>query len=181
MVGRELSTVYPKLPANVGETVLELTGLGCRESGVRDIDLTLRKGEILGMAGLVGAGRTELARILFGLTPADFGTIRVAGKPVSIRSPIQAMKLGIAYVPEDRRHHGIILDMAVTGNVTLATLSQIARFGLVSFRRERILSESFVQRLAIKTESVDSEVGNLSCGTQQKVALARWLAASPKS
>ncbi len=180
MVGRELSTVYPKLPARVGETVLELAGVGCRESGVSDIDLTLRKGEILGLAGLVGAGRTELARILFGLTPPDSGTIWVAGQAVTIRSPIQAMKHGIAYVPEDRRHHGVILDMAVTRNVTLATLSRMARFGLLSFRRERILSESFVERLAIKTASVDSEVGNLSGGNQQKVALARWLAASPQ-
>jgi rhamnose transport system ATP-binding protein len=180
MVGRELNAIYPKAAVTLGETALELSGVGCRESGVQDIDLTLRRGEILGLAGLVGAGRTELARILFGLTPADTGTIRIAGKPVLIRSPIEAMRHGIAYVPEDRRHHGVILDMPVAENVTLATLSQIARLGMLSFRRERGVAESFVQRLGIKTDSVDAAVGNLSGGNQQKVALARWLAASPR-
>jgi rhamnose transport system ATP-binding protein len=158
---------------------LELSGIGCRESGVRDVDLSLRSGEIVGLAGLVGAGRTELAQVLFGLTPADAGSMRVHGKHASIRSPAQAMQLGIAYLPEDRRHHGVILDMPLTGNVTLAILSQIAKFGLLNFARERSLAESFVQQLGIKTGSIDETVGNLSGGNQQKVALARWLAASP--
>ncbi|HEV8061950.1 MAG TPA: sugar ABC transporter ATP-binding protein [Gemmataceae bacterium] len=179
MVGRELSAAYPKVPAQRGAVALELSGIGCRESGVRDVDLSLRSGEIVGLAGLVGAGRTELAQVLFGLTPADAGSMRVHGKHASIRSPAQAMQLGIAYLPEDRRHHGVILDMPLTGNVTLAILSQIAKFGLLNFARERSLAESFVQQLGIKTGSIDETVGNLSGGNQQKVALARWLAASP--
>ena len=179
MVGRELSSVYPKTSDSARRCVLELSGVGCRESGVRGVDLALRAGEIVGLAGLVGAGRTELASTLFGLTPADAGVIRVHGKPAAVRSPAQAMQLGIAYLPEDRRRHGVILDMPLTGNITLATLSQIAKFGLLNFRHERALAETYVRRLGIKTDSVDAPVGNLSGGNQQKVALARWLAASP--
>ena len=179
MVGRELSSVYPKTLCQIGDVVLELAGVGRRESGVRDVNLTLRAGEIVGLAGLVGAGRTELARILFGLTPGDAGMIHVHGQGVAMRSPTQAMQLGIAYLPEDRRRHGVILDMPLTGNVTLAILSQIARFGLLQFANERALAEMFVKRLGIKTDSVDAPVGNLSGGNQQKVALARWLASKP--
>ncbi len=179
MVGRELSAAYPKVQAQRGAVVLELSGVGCRESGVRDVNLSLRAGEIVGLAGLVGAGRTELAQILFGLNPADAGSMRVHGKTASIRSPGHAMKLGIAYLPEDRRRHGVVLDMPLTGNVTLAILSQVAKFGLLNFARERSLAESFVQQLGIKTDSIESPVGNLSGGNQQKVALARWLAARP--
>jgi rhamnose transport system ATP-binding protein len=179
MVGRELSGEYPKKAVEPGKVVIELTGLGCKESGIHNVDLTVRAGEIVGLAGLVGAGRTELARVLFGLTPADAGTIRLHGKPVRIRSAAQAMELGIAYLPEDRRQHGVILEMPVTGNIALAVLSDIAQFGIVNFRKERALAESFVERLGIKTDSVDTPVGNLSGGNQQKVALARWLAVNP--
>ena len=179
MVGRELSSVYPKTLPRLGDVVLELSGVGRRESGVRDVNLTLRAGEIVGLAGLVGAGRTELARILFGLTPGDVGVIHVHGQRVAARSPAQAMQLGIAYLPEDRRRHGVILDMPLTGNVTLAILSQLAKFGFLQFANERALAETFVKRLGIKTDSVDAPVGNLSGGNQQKVALARWLAANP--
>src|SRR5262249_5251367 len=111
MVGRELSAVFPKSRVERGEVVLEARGLGHRASGVKDVDLTVRAGEVLGLAGLVGAGRTELARILFGLTPADAGEIRLRGQEVAIESPAQAVALGIAHVPEDRRRHGVILEM----------------------------------------------------------------------
>jgi rhamnose transport system ATP-binding protein len=179
MVGRELSGEYPKKLVEPGKIVLELAGIGCLESGVRDVSLTVRAGEIVGLAGLVGAGRTELARVLFGLTPADAGTIRLHGKPVVVRSPAQAMELGIAYLPEDRRQHGVILDMPLSGNIALAVLSRIARFGLLNFAKERSLAETFVEQLGIKADSVDAPVVNLSGGNQQKVALARWLAVNP--
>ncbi len=143
------------------------------------MNLSVRAGEILGLAGLVCAGRTELARVLFGLTPADAGVIRLRQKPVIIDSPARAIDLGIAYVPEDRRRHGVILDMPVAANTTLATLSRIARLGWLDFRRERATARAFVERLAVKTASIDAPVGNLSGGNQQKVALARWLAAEP--
>src|SRR2546423_3192161 len=116
MVGRELAAVFPKTPVDIGAILLEVRNLGCRTVGVRDISLTVRAGEILGLAGLVGAGRTELARVLFGITPADSGTILLNGQPVHVHSPRQAVDHGIAYVPEDRRRHGVILEMPIAAN-----------------------------------------------------------------
>jgi rhamnose transport system ATP-binding protein len=179
MVGRELSAVFPKTPARLGEALLETRGLSCPSSGVRDINLSVRAGEIVGLAGLVGAGRTELAETLFGLTPAASGEIRLRGKPVVIDRPARAVELGIGYLPEDRRRHGVILEMSTAANTTLATLRAITRMGLLDFDRERATALRFVRQLAIKTRSLDAPVGNLSGGNQQKVALARWLAASP--
>ncbi len=180
MVGRELSAVFPKVAAEPGDLVLEASGLGCEASGVRGVDLIVRAGEVVGLAGLVGAGRTELARVLFGLTPADSGEIRFAGRPVVVDSPARAVALGLAYVPEDRRRHGVILEMSTAANATLATLRAHARLGLLDARRERTTASQFVRRLGIKTPSLDAPVGNLSGGNQQKVALARWLAAGPR-
>jgi rhamnose transport system ATP-binding protein len=179
MVGRELSAVFPKTDVPFGDVVLEVRGLGCRESGVHGVNLSVRAGEVLGLAGLVGAGRTELARVLFGLTPADAGEIRLRGRSVRVSSPARAVELGIAYVPEDRRQHGVILDMPVAANTTLATLRQVSWLGLLHFRREHDLAAEFVRRLSIKTPSVDTPAGTLSGGNQQKVALARWLAVQP--
>jgi rhamnose transport system ATP-binding protein len=179
MVGRDLSAVFPKQPAAIGDVVLECHGVGCSAVGVGDITLSVRAGEILGLAGLVGAGRTELARILFGLTPAEAGEIRLRGRHVVIDQPARAVELGIAYVPEDRRRHGVILDLPVAANATLAILRKIAAVGFLDFRRERAVAQDFVKRLGVKTASLDSPVGNLSGGNQQKVALARWLAADP--
>ena len=180
MVGRQLTAIFPKQEVPLGNVVLELRGLGCQEAGVSGVNLGLRAGEILGLAGLVGAGRTELARILFGLTPADTGEIRLRGQPVVIDSPARAVQQGIALVPEDRRRHGVILDMAVAPNASLAILEHISSFGWINFTRERINAQAFVWQLAIKTASVDTPVGDLSGGNQQKVALARWLAMKPK-
>jgi rhamnose transport system ATP-binding protein len=179
MVGRELSAVFPKTAVPIGDVVLAVDGLECKLSGVHGIHLEVRAGEILGLAGLVGAGRTELARVLFGLTPADQGSIRLRGRPVAIDSPGQAVALGIAYVPEDRRRHGVILEMSVAQNASLATLRAISNHGWLDFKGERALAAGFVARLGIKTTSIENPVGNLSGGNQQKVALARWLAAEP--
>jgi rhamnose transport system ATP-binding protein len=179
MVGRELSAVFPKTVAPCGDVVLEVRRLGCREAGVRDVTLSVRAGEILGLAGLVGAGRTELARVLFGITPADEGEILLRGRPVVIDEPGRAVELGIAYVPEDRRRHGVILEMPVAANATLAVLRKIARRGWIDFRREEEVAAKYVKRLGIKTASLEAPVSNLSGGNQQKVALARWLAAEP--
>jgi rhamnose transport system ATP-binding protein len=179
MVGRELSAVFPKRAVAPGEVVLEVRGLGCRASGVRGIDLAVRAGEILGLAGLVGAGRTELARVIFGLTPADAGQVFLRGSPARISSPARAVALGVAYVPEDRRHHGVVLDMSVAANTTLATLRAVSTLGILDSGRERRVAADFVRRLDVKAASIDDPVGNLSGGNQQKVALARWLAADP--
>jgi rhamnose transport system ATP-binding protein len=180
MVGRSLSAVFPKVEVEPGEVVLEAEGIGCRESGVRDVSLSVRSGEILGLAGLVGAGRTEAARILFGLTPADSGTIRVLGKAVAIDSPGDAVALGIGYVPEDRRRYGIIPPMSVADNATLATLGAISSGGLLDRDRARALASAMTAKMGVKTPSIDTPVGDLSGGNQQKVALARWLATDPR-
>jgi rhamnose transport system ATP-binding protein len=179
MVGRELSAVFPKSVAEPGAVVLEARGLGNAAAGVHDVDLDVRAGEVVGLAGLVGAGRTELARILFGLTPADSGEVRLRGRAVTIDSPAAAVALGIAYVPEDRRRHGVILEMSTAANATLATLRAHSRLGLIDAARERATAAQFVRRLGIKAPSLEAPVGNLSGGNQQKVALARWLAARP--
>jgi rhamnose transport system ATP-binding protein len=179
MVGRELSGVFPKGESVPGETVLELRGVGCAGSGIHDVSLTVRAGEIVGLAGLVGAGRTELARVVFGLTPSDEGEILLRGRPVTITEPRQAIALGIAYLPEDRRRHGVVGEMAVAPNVTLACLDSFSRHGVVDTRRERDAALRWVRDLEIKTPSVFTPVSALSGGNQQKVALSRWLATEP--
>jgi rhamnose transport system ATP-binding protein len=179
MVGREVSAIFPKIEAKLGETVLETRDLYCAAGGVHGVGLSVRAGEVLGLGGLTGAGRTELARVLFGLTPADRGQIVLKGKPVTIDSPTKAVDLGIAYLPEDRRRHGVILDMPVAANTTLTVLGRISKAGMIDFSRERDLSADFVRRMGTKTPSVDTLVGNLSGGNQQKVALSKWLATEP--
>jgi rhamnose transport system ATP-binding protein len=180
MVGREITAIFPKKTVPLGDTVLRLQGVGCRQSGVHGVRIEVRAGEIIGLAGLVGAGRTEMARILFGLTPADAGVIEWRGRPTAIRSPTEAARLGIAYVPEDRRRHGVILEMPVATNATLAVLSRISTNGWINHRRERALAADYVKRLSIKTVSLNTPVGDLSGGNQQKVSVARWLATEPK-
>jgi rhamnose transport system ATP-binding protein len=179
MVGRELSAVFPKREVPLGDVVLELRNLGCAESGIRGVDLSVRAGEIVGLAGLVGAGRTELARAVFGLTPVDSGQILLRGRPVRIGSPAEAIRRGIAYLPEDRRRHGVILDMQVGANITLASLDQISRRGALDFKRERELAGDYSRRLGVKTPAIYAPVATLSGGNQQKVALSRWLMTKP--
>jgi rhamnose transport system ATP-binding protein len=181
MVGRTLAEVYPErsAPGSDAPVVLELAGVGQAASGVADVSLTLRRGEILGLAGLVGSGRTELAEIVFGLRPADAGRILFRGTPVTVGSPSAAIRLGIGYVPEDRRRHGVVLDMSVAANATLASLRAVSRSGLIDRAAESASAAAFVDRLRIKTESVSADVATLSGGNQQKVALARWLATRP--
>ncbi len=179
MAGPELSAVFPKQQAPIGEIALEIRRLSNQAAGLSDISLHVRCGEILGVAGLVGAGRTELAETLFGLTPSDSGEILVRGKPARIRSPAQAIELGIAYVPEDRRQHGVVIEMPIASNVSLASLPGVAPRGLIDRKAERELARSYIGQLRIKAESVQSSAGTLSGGNQQKVALARWLATNP--
>jgi rhamnose transport system ATP-binding protein len=179
MVGRELSAVYPKREVAIGETVLELRDVGCAAGGVEGVSLSVRAGEIVGLAGLVGAGRSELARTVFGLTPADRGEIRLRGEPVRIGSPREAIRRGIAYLPEDRRRHGVVLEMPVSANVTLASLDRFSGGTGLDGARERSTAAEYARRLGIKTPAVFTPVSALSGGNQQKVALSRWLATSP--
>ncbi|MBK9316597.1 MAG: sugar ABC transporter ATP-binding protein [Acidobacteria bacterium] len=179
MVGRELSDVFPKREVQMGDVVLEIRNLSSRRAGINNVNLTVRAGEIIGLAGLVGSGRTELARTIFGLTPADEGEIRINGRPVVIGSPAEAIRHGIAYVPEDRRRHGVVLDLPISHNITLASLNGLAKFGALDFKREREIAVDFVNRLEVKTPSTYKPASTLSGGNQQKVALSRWLATEP--
>ena len=179
MVGRELSAVFPKRAVKLGEVALDVEGVSHRATGLSDISFSVRQGEILGLAGLVGSGRTQLAEVLFGLTPADAGQIRVRGRGVRLTAPRQAIDAGIAYVPEDRRQHGVVLEMSVASNTSLATLSEVSSRGLIDRGREVALAERYVGQFRIKTPSVAVDVGTLSGGNQQKVALARWLSTDP--
>lgn len=180
MVGRDLSAIFPKKNVEIGSVVLELEGIGCRGAGIHGIHLTLRAGEILGLTGLIGAGRTELAKVLFGLTPSDRGNIFLAGKPVTLGTPGDAISQGIAYVPEDRRRHGVVLEMSVAHNMTLAMLKDIASRGMIHFSQERSIVQNSMERFGVKASSMDASVGSLSGGNQQKVAVARWLNTKPK-
>lgn len=180
MVGRELSQVFPKKEVKLGETVLELKNLGYRKAGIKNISLSVRAGEIVGIAGLVGAGRTEFARLIFGLDTADKGEILLNGKSIKSTHPQDAIRNKIAYLPEDRRKHGVILDLPIASNVTLASLKILSgRFGL-DFNKENELAAEYTRRLGVKTPSIHDSVSTLSGGNQQKVALSRWLITKPE-
>jgi len=174
MVGRELTQMIPKVPAPIGDVVLEVRGL-TQKGRLNDISFKLHKGEILGIAGLVGAGRTELARALFGADPIDSGQVLLEGKPIHVRSPQDAIKLGIGLVTEDRKAQGLVLGMVVRENVTLANLDALTRFNFISLAKERKVAQKYVQDLSIRTPSIEQTVQNLSGGNQQKVVLAKWL------
>jgi len=178
MVGRELSNLFPKSEAEIGEVVLEVRHL--TRSGVfADVSFQLRRGEILGFAGLVGAGRTEVARVLFGIDRAESGEIWLNGKKVHIRSPQHAMDNGIAYVPEDRHQQGLVMSFSIAANVTLAILQQVSRLGLLDLRREQKIAGEYSSQLHIRSEGVEQLVNALSGGNQQKVVLSKWLATNP--
>ena len=179
MVGRELQAVFPKRPVRTGDVVLAVDGLTSRAGDCSNVGFELRRGEVLGFAGLVGSGRTALAETLFGLRPIEHGTIRVNGTPVAISNPADATRAGIAYVPEDRRRHGVIGELSVAANTTLASLGRVSRAGLIREASERRRAQRYMRRLQIKTSSSYTLVEHLSGGNQQKVALARWLATHP--
>jgi rhamnose transport system ATP-binding protein len=179
MVGRDLTqTLYPSNAP--GKVVLSLRNVGCSASGVQDINLEVHAGEVVGLAGLIGAGRTELARVLFGITPADSGQILVHGQSVNFRSPKEAIAHEIAYLPEDRRRHGIILDMSIAQNISMAVHDRLFPGGWLRPQPEHRLALDYMRSLAVKASGPDAPANSLSGGNQQKVALARWLATKPK-
>jgi rhamnose transport system ATP-binding protein len=178
MVGRELSTLFPKGKVEIGEVVLEVRHL--TQPGVfADVSFQLHRGEILGFAGLVGAGRTEVARVLFGIDRAESGEIWLKGKKVRIRSPKHAMDYGIAYVPEDRHQHGLVMNFSIASNVTLAILQQVSRLGLLNWRQEQKIAGEYSSQLRVRSAGVEQLVNALSGGNQQKVVLSKWLATNP--
>lgn len=174
MVGREINRLFPKETVAIGDTVLEAEGLGSKGK-FHDISFRLKKGEILGVSGLVGAGRTEMAMAIFGALPLTEGRLYLHGEPVRIRSPKDAIRHRIAYVPEDRKNLGLDLDSRICNNISLTNMDRITKCGLLSSRLEREVANQMVRKLKIKTPSIYQEVGNLSGGNQQKVVLAKWL------
>ena len=180
MVGRDLSQFYAHEPHPPGKPVLEVRGLRSRVHPKHAVDFTLRAGEIVGMAGLVGAGRTELLEALFGVTPAVGGSIRIEGQEIQPQSPQEAIAAGLALVPEDRKHQGVILEMAIRDNLSLASLRQDQRRGFLNRVRELALSGEMMSRLRIKAPHDQQVVQFLSGGNQQKVVLGKWLALRPK-
>jgi ribose transport system ATP-binding protein len=179
MVGRDLKESFVRSRRQVGEPVLELKGAS-RGRALRNISFTLHAGEIIGVAGLAGAGRTEMARLIFGADPAEEGEILVRGQRVTLRSPRAAIRHGIGLVPEERRTQGIVGAMSVGENITLAAPDRISRLSLVLRGKARALAERYVRDLRIKTPSLNQKIRNLSGGNQQKCVVGRWLATESK-
>ena len=178
MVGRTVS-LFPKVETPVGDVLLEVEGLG-RTGEFRDISFSVRAGEIVGFAGLVGAGRTEVARVLFGIDQRDEGQIRLAGQAVSFASPSDAMDAGIAYLPEDRHQEGLVLDFSIAQNVTLPILPRLFPRLVTNAATERRVADEHTGQFNVRMTGVDQMVGALSGGNQQKVVLAKWLASKPR-
>lgn len=181
MLGKALEGTVPRREAPPGvagplpsKEVLRVEGL-TRRGVLEDINLTVMEGEILGIAGLVGAGKTELARALYGLDKIDEGKVVIGGRPVRLQSPAEAIRMGVVLVPEDRKRLGLVLGMAVRENISLASLFRFSRFGFVNGRRERRTAGEMVESLRVKTPGLEQQVRNLSGGNQQKVVLAKWL------
>lgn len=179
MVGRELTDVFSREKAELGETVLDVKDL--KRDGVFDpISFSVKAGEVLGFAGLMGAGRTEIMRCLFGLDKANGGQISIDGKKVDIHSPEDAIDAGICLVSEDRRREGIVSLMSVRENISIPSLKKISHAGFIDQKAEDDLAAEYIAKLNIKTPSPEQKIGNLSGGNQQKVCLAKWLAVNPK-
>jgi rhamnose transport system ATP-binding protein len=179
MVGRELGALYPKQETQVGECVLEVKRL-TREGVFFDVSFEVRAGEIVALAGLVGAGRSEVARAIFGIDRIDAGHVEVSGRRLAPGRPLAAMHAGIAFVPEDRRMQGLVMDLSVARNATLTRMRALTRLGLIRVGAENRLAREWAQRLQLKYHRLDDPVGFLSGGNQQKVVLAKWLATEPK-
>jgi ribose transport system ATP-binding protein len=182
MVGRDLKQLYPRRHGGHagGEALLEVRGLRYRAGPTAPVSFAVRPGEVVCMAGLVGAGRTELAEAVFGIRPVEAGEIRVGGQPVKAGDPRAAIKAGILLVPEDRRLHGLILDESVRFNLSLPNLDLLSALGFVSRARERALAERLSGRLRVRSAGMGQEAGQLSGGNQQKVVLGKWLARQPR-
>ena len=178
MVGRPVGQVFPKRDIALGETVLEVEGLS-NATEFEDISFSLKRGEILGFYGLVGAGRSELMQALFGITQATRGSVKLGGRALRIMDPADSIAAGIAYVPEDRQHQGAVLPLGIRQNMTLASLDRHSRRGFLSRRSERAATRALGNRLSVKAAHWEQMLGELSGGNQQKVVIAKWLATRP--
>jgi L-arabinose transport system ATP-binding protein len=178
MVGRPITDVFARHRPPVGDVVLRVEHLN--SDWHRDVSFEARAGEVVGFAGLVGAGRTELAKVVFGELPMTSGTVQVDGKTVHVHRPSDAIRVGIGYTPEERKREGIIPIRSVLENASLTILRRLTRLHFVRRRQERQIVSAYVDRLRVRTPSLEQEIGKLSGGNQQKVVLARWLAAKPR-
>lgn len=174
MVGRPVSAIYQRRPHPRGETLLQVKNVS--RGILRDISLELHAGEIVGLGGLMGAGRTELCRVLFGLDPPQQGAVHIAGKPVSLKTPRQAVAAGVALIPEDRQHHGLALKLPIAYNITMPDLARISSFGVLKRADEINLAGEYRDRLRIRCHTPRQLAGRLSGGNQQKVVIAKWVA-----
>lgn len=180
MVGRELSDYYPKKEAEIGEVVFEVQDLTSANNDFQKITFELRSGEILGFSGLMGAGRTEIMRGIFGLDKLSGGTMRVNGQEIVNHTPDQAIHNGIGFLTEDRKTEGLVLDFSINENISLPTIQEFTKKGLIDRKTEKKFVELMVERLKIKSMSGEDIVGELSGGNQQKVVLAKWIGVGPK-
>ncbi|MGI8740964.1 MAG: sugar ABC transporter ATP-binding protein [Bryobacteraceae bacterium] len=174
MVGREVTAIYQREPLPPGQEILRVEKL-TRQPLLGDIGFTLRAGEIVGMAGLIGAGRTELCRVLFGIDRMDSGNMWIGGRPVHIHSPRDAVRAGIALIPEDRQRTGLATGLSLGYNLTLASLPQVSNLGFLRLGSEKQLAAEYMRKLRIKADSPKQRAGRLSGGNQQKVVIAKWL------
>jgi ABC-type sugar transport system ATPase subunit len=179
MVGREVTDLFPKRTVPIGEVVFEVRGYS-RAGVFQDVSFQVRSGEILGLAGLVGAGRTEVARAIFGLDAHDSGELLLDGRPVRIRGPRDAVKARVGYVPEDRKQDGLVLGLTVRDNTVMSILSELARMGVITRQLETPTVLSMIERFRLRPPDPDRTVATLSGGNQQKVVMGRWTAATPR-
>jgi rhamnose transport system ATP-binding protein len=179
MVGRSLDQLFPKEEAEIGDVVFRAEGL-TRGGLFSDVSFELRRGEIVGLAGFVGAGRTEVARAIFGVDPLDGGRLWIDGRRFKPRSPRAALRRGLAYLPEDRINQGLVQSMSISQNATMAVLPELTPAGILRPRRELALTRRFIEQLRIRATSAAQPVRSLSGGNQQKVVLSKWLAAEPR-
>jgi len=179
MVGRDIKTIFPERGNSFGDVILEAKGL-TKKGEFYDINFSIRSGEIVGIAGLIGAGRTELANAIFGADTFDSGELYLDGKKVEITDPYDAINLGMGMVPEDRKGKGLILSMAVRPNISITIMKKLSRGGLIKFQAEYKIAENMIKQFSIHTPSVDTPTISLSGGNQQKVILAKWLQINPK-
>lgn len=179
MVGREIGDFYPEKTSEIGEVRFEVENLAL-DGVFEDISFNVRSGEILGFSGLMGAGRTEIMRTIFGLLPKSRGTIRLEGKELTIKSPEEAIRQGIGFLTEDRKDEGLILDFSIRDNVLLPSVGEFSKAGLLNDKLIDDFVELLVERLTVKTASVEDPASSLSGGNQQKVVLAKWLGIGPK-